>query len=167
MKAPFITTLSIIMAYVALSSASLAQTLKPHQIGLELGGNLIFYGVYYQYNIPLENKHYCSLKLGLTPWLPVYRSAFTGQVDMTLDEKNRWSIGMGYSIIREKFDENSTKANSETVQILSPQINYQVVTKNQVNFWRFGLLSPIQLGNPSTKIVVNVWPTIGFGWIFE
>lgn len=168
MKSTFIPTLCICLF---LTFSTKAQSLKKNQIGVELGGNNIYYSVYYQHNISVK-KHYIGLKLGITPYFPTYDIANSAVLSTTLGKNNRWFVGMGYTLI--DFDEShpsniSFPNNDDTLfQLLMPELGYQVLTKNQQNFWRFSMIVPIQVGNKgNTDLAVPVWGSISFGWIFN
>ncbi|MEA5425152.1 hypothetical protein [Arcicella lustrica] len=168
MKLTFIPTLCICLFLTFFANG---QSLNKNQIGVELAGNNILYSLYYQHNIPVQ-KHYLGLKLGVTPYFPGYSSAINGEVNTTLGNTNRWFVGAGYSRI--KFDEDHFKSggvkaeNDIPLEMLMPQIGYQVLTSNQQNFWRFSMIVPIQVSSKgSTELVVPVWGSISFGWIFN
>ena len=168
MKLAFIPTLCICLF---LTFCTKAQTLNKNQVGVEFAGNNVIYSLYYQNNIPIK-KHYLGLKFGITPYFPGYSSAVNGEINTTLGSTNRWFIGAGYTRI--KFDENhfdngGVRADNDIpLQLLMPQIGYQVLTRNQQNFWRFSMIVPIQVSaKGSTELVVPVWGSISFGWIFN
>ncbi len=168
MKLAFIPSLCICLF---LTFFSRAQSLKPHQIGLEIGGNNIYYSAYYQHNIPVEN-HYVGFKIGVTPYFPTYDYAVSGVVSTTLGENNRWSIGAGYTRIDFNQNHSSNKGfgNNEDIPLglFMPEVGYQILTKSQQNYWKFGVIAPIQISDKSTNdITVPLWISISYGWIFN
>lgn len=168
MKTVYLPTLCICLFSTFFTNG---QSLKQNQIGIELGGDNIYYSLYYQHNIPVE-KHYISLKIGVTPYFPTYDIANSGVLSTTLGKNNRWFIGAGYTRIdfNENHPSNKGVGNNEDIplELLMPQIGYQVLTANQQNFWRFSIITPIQVSSKgSTELEVPIWASISFGWIFN
>lgn len=168
MKLTFIPTLCICLFLTFFANG---QSLNKNQIGVELGGNNIYYSLYYQHNIPVEN-HYIGLKLGITPYFPTYDIANSGVLSVTLGKNNRWFVGAGYTRI--DYDESHPsnvgfhKNDDIPFELFMPEIGYQVLTKNQQNYWRFGVIAPVKISRESnTNLTVPVWVSISFGWIFN
>jgi len=194
MKKTLLIIASIFLPYILFSQVKISRnnfSVSPYknEAGFELGGNCLFYSIYYQRALFHKNNLLFNIRVGGS-LIPSFNGSFTEPTSplrkgvyilpnvLFPKRKHAWELGLGFNAIF-SFDKvitvdpynNAVQEYKDNfhVFLISPQVGYRVYLKNDKFYFRTAVMLYTLVGSYHSEdddldVEPKVLPWAGFGF---